>query len=115
MPYFPIFLVLYHTKRPSSQDIYNAEQSTELSSKAQKLLKKNKKRTQNTGGDVKNNLEKTLAPHATCEKLAELYTKNFEQNKEDVAWMKRAAKLLNKKKSVQKQTSFFLFQKHYTI
>ena len=83
--------VISYKEAKLTQDIYNAEQkSEELSSKEQKLLKKNKKELK-TLGDVKTNLEKTLAPHATCEKLVELYAKNFEQNKEDVAWMKRAA------------------------
>ena len=87
--------VISYKEAKLSRDIFKAEQSEELSTKEQKLLKKNKKEL-NTLGDVKTNLEKTLAPHATCEKLVELYAKNFEQNKEDVAWMKRAAKLLNK-------------------
>ena len=76
--------VISYKEAKLSQDIYNAEQSEELSTKEQKLLKKNKKELK-TLGDVKTNLEKTLAPHATCEKLVELYAKNFEQNKQDVA------------------------------
>lgn len=106
--------VISYKEAKLTQDIYNAEQSTELSSKAQKLLKKNKKELK-TLGDVKNNLEKTLAPHATCEKLAELYTKNFEQNKEDVAWMKRAAKLLNKKECTETDIFFSISEALYNI
>lgn len=106
--------VISYKEAKLMQDIYNAEQSTELSSKAQKLLKKNKKELK-TLGDVKNNLEKTLAPHATCEKLAELYTKNFEQNKEDVAWMKRAAKLLNKKECTETDIFFSISEALYNI
>ena len=105
--------VISYKEAKLAQDIYNAEQSEELSTKEQKLLKKNKKELK-TLGDVKTNLEKTLAPHATCEKLVELYAKNFEQNKEDVAWMKRAAKLLNKKECTDSDI-FFLYQKHYII
>ena len=105
--------VISYKEAKLTQDIYNAEQGEELSTKEQKLLKKNKKELK-TLGDVKTNLEKTLAPHATCEKLVELYAKNFEQNKDDLAWMKRAAKLLNKK-NVRSQTFSFLYLKHYII
>ena len=106
--------VISYKEAKLTQDIYNAEQNEELGSKDQKLLKKNKKELK-TLGDVKNNLEKTLAPHATCEKLIELYTKNFEQNKQDVAWMKRAAKLLNKKECTESDIFFSISEALYNI
>jgi len=106
--------VISYKEAKLTQDIYNAEQNEELGSKEQKLLKKNKKELK-TLGDVKNNLEKTLAPHATCEKLIELYTKNFEQNKEDAAWMKRAAKLLNKKECTESDIFFSISEALYNI
>ena len=106
--------VISYKEAKLSQDIYNAEQSEELSAKEQKLLKKNKKELK-TLGDVKTNLEKTLAPHATCEKLIELYAKNFEQNKDDVAWMKRAAKLLNKKDCTDSDIFFSISEALYNI
>jgi tetratricopeptide (TPR) repeat protein len=106
--------VISYKEAKLAQDIYNAEQSEELSSKEQKLLKKNKKELK-TLGDVKTNLEKTLAPHATCEKLIELYAKNFEQNKDDVAWMKRAAKLLNKKECTESDIFFSISEALYNL
>ena len=106
--------VISYKEAKLTQDIYNAEQSEELSTKEQKLLKKNKKELK-TLGDVKTNLEKTLAPHATCEKLVELYAKNFEQNKQDVAWMKRAAKLLNKKECTDSDIFFSISEALYNI
>ena len=106
--------VISYKEAKLSQDIYNAEQSEELSAKEQKRLKKNKKELK-TLGDVKTNLEKTLAPHATCEKLIELYVKNFEQNKDDVAWMKRAAKLLNKKECTDSDIFFSISEALYNI
>ena len=36
-------------------------------------------------------MEKTLAPHITCEKLEALYSPNFELNKNDFDWLQRAA------------------------
>ena len=106
--------VISYKEAKLTQDIYNAEQTEGLSSKEQKLLKKNKKELK-TLGDVKNNLEKTLAPHATCEKLVELYTKNFEQNNQDAAWMKRAAKLLNKKECTESDIFFSISEALYNI
>lgn len=106
--------VISYKEAKLSQDIYNAEQSEDLSAKEQKLLKKNRKELK-TLGDVKTNLEKTLAPHATCEKLIELYAKNFEQNKDDVAWMKRAAKLLNKKECTDSDIFFSISEALYNI
>ena len=106
--------VISYKEAKLTQDIYNAGQNEELSTKEQKLLKKNKKELK-TLGDVKTNLEKTLAPHATCEKLVELYAKNFEQNKEDIAWMKRAAKLLNKKECTESDIFFSISEALYNI
>jgi len=106
--------VIAYKEAKLAQDIYNAEQNEGLNSKEQKILRKNKKELK-TLGDVKSNLEKTLAPHATCEKLVELYTKNFEPNKEDVAWMKRAAKLLNKKECTDSDIFFTISETLYNI
>lgn len=106
--------VIAYKEAKLAQDIYNAEQNEALSSKEKKILKKNKKEFK-TLSDVKSNLEKTLAPHATCEKLVELYTKNFETNKEDIAWMKRAAKLLNKKECTDSDIFFTISETLYNI
>jgi len=107
--------VIAYKEAKLNQGIYNAELDPEaLSSKEKKALKRNKKELK-TLGDVKGNLEKTLAPHATCEKLVELYTKNFEASKEDIAWMKRAAKLLNKKECTDSDIFFSISEALYNI
>jgi len=106
--------VISYKEAKLSQDIYNSEQLESLSSKEQKKLKNNRKE-QKKLADVKNNLEKTLEPHATCEKLVELYQKNFKQNKDDIAWMKRAAKLLNKKECTESDIFFSISEALYNI
>lgn len=106
--------VIAYKEAKLAQDIYNAEQDEALSSKGAKILKKNKKELK-TLSDVKSNLEKTLAPHATCEKLVELYTNNFETYKEDVAWMKRASKLLGKKECTDTDIFFTISESLYNI
>ena len=106
--------VISYKEAKLSQDIYLAEEVEELTTKEERQLKKNKKELK-TLGDVKNNLEKTLAPHATCEKLVELYTEKFDENKENVSWMKRAAKLLNKKECTDSDIFFFISEALYKI
>lgn len=106
--------VIAYKEAKLTQDIFNADQRDDLSSKEKKILKKNEKELE-TLASVKSNLEKTLAPHATCEKLVELYTKNFETNKEDIAWMKRAAKLLNKKECTDADIFFTISETLYNI
>lgn len=106
--------VISYKEAKLTQDIYSAEQKESLTPKEAKIKKKNKKEL-DTLAEVKGNLEKTLAPHATCEKLVELYTKNFEAKKEDVAWMKRAAKLLNKKECTDADIFFSISEALYNI
>jgi len=106
--------VISYKEAKLMQDIYNAEQAESLSSKEAKILKKDRKEL-STLSDVKANLEKTLAPHATCEKLVELYTANFETKKEDVSWLKRAAKLLNKKDCTEADIFFTISEALYNI
>ncbi len=106
--------VIAYKEAKLSQDIYNAGEAESLTPKEQKSLNNQKKELKKLG-DVKSNLEKTLAPHATCEKLVELYTKNFEANKEDIAWMKRAAKLLNKKECTDSDIFFIISETLYNV
>ena len=106
--------VISYKEAKLSQDIYNLEQQEEKTAKQIKKLKKDKKEIK-TLGDVKTNLEKTLAPHATCEKLQELYEKNFETNKEEVSWLKRAAKLLSKKECTDTDIFFSISEALYII
>ena len=82
-----------------SQNIYKAEQLEAPNSKELKLLKKDKEEQEKLIV-AKNNLENALAPYATCEKLVEMYSPNFEKNKGNPKWLTRAAKLLYKKECI---------------
>ncbi|MDG1850443.1 MAG: hypothetical protein P8I82_08200 [Flavobacteriales bacterium] len=104
--------VIAYKEAKLAQDIFEAEENEALSAKEKKQLKRNKKERK-TLGDVKSNLEKTLAPHATCEKLVQLYSNRFEANKEDLAWMKRAAKLLSKKECTDSDIFFTISEMIY--
>jgi len=106
--------VISYKEAKLMQDIYTAEQAESLSSKEAKILKKDRKEL-STLSDVKENLEKTLEPHATCEKLVELYTANFDSKKEDISWLKRAAKLLNKKDCTNTDIFFTISEALYNI
>lgn len=48
-------------------------------------------------GQVEGYLDNTLSEVATCERLIPLYKDNFEKNKNDVKWLKRAVSRLNYK------------------
>lgn len=48
-------------------------------------------------GQVEGLLDNTLSSVATCERLIPLYKDNFEKNKNDVVWLKRAVSRLNQK------------------
>ena len=84
-----------------SNDISNLSakaDSVELSSKEQKTLAKSQKYLENYD-KVQSNIEKALSPLLTCEKLAVIYNEEkFEEHKDDVDWLKRAAKMLQKER-----------------
>ena len=46
---------------------------------------------------LKDILDNTLTEVATCERLIPLYKDNFEKNKTNVTWLKRAVSRLNQK------------------
>ena len=48
-------------------------------------------------GQVEGLLDNTLSEVATCERLVPLYKQNFDKNKTDVKWLKRAVSRLNQK------------------
>lgn len=106
--------VIAYKEAKLTQEIYNAEQKDNLNTKEKKALTKSKKELK-TLGSVKSNLEKTLAPHATCEKLVDLYSKNYDYKKEDANWMRRAAKLLNKKECTDTDIFFYISEALYKI
>ncbi len=88
--------VIDYRQASLTESIFNAKNDTLLDSKGQKNLVKNEKELSRLE-DVKTNIEKTLAPHSTCESLVKLYTEKFQKNKNNLEWLKRSAKLLIKK------------------
>ena len=62
---------------------------------------KNKKRASEVNlralGQVEGYLDNTLTEVATCDRLIPLYKDNFEKNKNNVTWLKRAVSRLNQK------------------
>ena len=72
--------------------------SLELSSKEKKSLKKSERNLESYG-KVQSNIEKALSPLLTCEKLAVIYNEEkFNEHQDDVEWLKRAAKMLQKER-----------------
>jgi len=106
--------VISYKEAKLSQDIFNAGEKESLTSREAKQLKKNKDE-QGKLSVVKDNLEKALAPYATCDKLVEMYTADFETNKEEVTWLKRSAKLLNKKECTDTDIFFTISEALYNI
>ena len=76
---------------------------TAKEAKGQKLTSKemSKKRAREVNltalGQVEGYLDNTLSEVATCERLIPLYKDNFEANKGNVSWLKRAVSRLNQK------------------
>ena len=75
----------------------------EKEAKGQKLSSKeaSKKRAREVNltalGQVEGYLDNTLSEVATCDRLIPLYKDNFEKNKNNVTWLKRAVSRLNQK------------------
>lgn len=88
-------------------------ESTELAKKLDVILKKEADGTALTSRETRNkrvydvnsnaigtflsNLDAIIAKEATCENLIPLYQRNFEANKGDVIWLKRAASRMDSK------------------
>jgi tetratricopeptide (TPR) repeat protein len=106
--------VISYKEAQLAQDIFNANEQESLTKKEAKQLKRNEDEKEKLS-DVKDNLEKALAPYATCEKLVEMYTRDFEINKEDVTWLKRSTKLLNKKDCTDADIFFSISEALYNI
>ena len=106
--------VISYKEAKLSQDIFNAREKETLTKKEKKQLNRNEDE-QDKLSDVKDNLELALEPYATCEKLVEMYTRDFEINKEDVIWLKRSAKLLNKKECTDTEIFFSISEALYNI
>jgi len=82
--------------------IFKAKNDSLLDSKGQKQLGKNEKELGRLE-DVKTNIEKTLAPHSTCENLVDLYSEKFNDNVDNIEWLNRSANLLIKKECTDEQ------------
>tara|TARA_B110000977_G_C11030551_1_gene475056 strand:- start:71 stop:1474 length:1404 start_codon:yes stop_codon:yes gene_type:complete len=106
--------VISYKEAQLAQDIFNANEKESLTKKEKKQLDRNNDEKDKLS-DVKNNLEKALAPYATCDKLIEMYTRDFETNKADVTWLKRSAKLLNKKECTDTDIFFSISEALYNI
>jgi tetratricopeptide (TPR) repeat protein len=88
-------------------------ESTQLSKKLDAILKKEEAGTPVTSRETRNkrvyginsnaiatylsNLDAIIAKEATCENLIPLYQRNFEANKNDAVWLKRAASRMDSK------------------
>ncbi|MCA0932786.1 hypothetical protein LCM02_10020 [Lutimonas saemankumensis] len=79
-------------------DAFNAK---EASGKPLTSKEKSKKRAREVNlralGQVEGYLDNTLSEVATCERLIPLYKDNFEKNKGNISWLKRAVSRLNQK------------------
>tara|TARA_B100000575_G_scaffold293371_1_gene304558 strand:+ start:1091 stop:2536 length:1446 start_codon:yes stop_codon:yes gene_type:complete len=82
--------------------------------KEKKQIKRNSSELK-TLGDVRANMEKTLAPHVTCEKLDALYEPSFDKNKNDFEWLQRAAQLLRKNDCVDTDIYFMIAAQQYEL
>ena len=89
----------------TKMDIYSKELD-ELNQKVEKggqlsSKEKSQKRAREVNltalGQVEGYLDNTLTEVATCERLIPLYKDNFEKNKTNVTWLKRAVSRLNQK------------------
>ncbi len=118
--YFSLAMDLYEEGKKDIQDVfdlydiiqskiekeegYYAKQLTELLNKqesGEQLSSKEEKKMdgyeKNVGyyGQIKESVDAKLGKIADCENLIPLYEKNFEENKDNVAWLKSAAGRLN--------------------
>ena len=91
---------------------FNLEQDEELGNKQTKVLSNNEKELK-TLNNVRANMEKTLAPHVTCEKLTELYAPKFNNKQNDFNWLERAAQLLKKGDCIDSEIYFQIAGKLY--
>ena len=82
--------------------------------KEKKQIKRNSSELK-TLGDVRANMEKTLAPHVTCEKLEVLYSPSFEINKNDFEWLQRALHSSLGKMIVLIQIYFMIAAQQYEL
>lgn len=79
-------------------DALNAREAQGQTLSAKDKKKKHAREVNLTAlGQVEGYLDNTLSEIATCDRLIPLYKDNFEKNKSDVVWLKRAVSRLNQK------------------
>ncbi|MBF25845.1 MAG: hypothetical protein CMP49_04945 [Flavobacteriales bacterium] len=95
-----------------SQINFDLQQKESLNRKEEKIISNNVKELK-TLNDVRANMEKTLAPHVTCDKLIALYEAKFEEKQIDFNWLERAAQLLKKGDCIDSEIYFKIAAKLY--
>ncbi len=94
---------------------FTAKSDTVELNKQEKRRLSNATKILKTLNDVEANIEKTIGPLLSCDKLSELFTKNFEANKEDIAWLERATKLMKKKECTDSDIFFTIAEQQYEL
>ena len=114
--YSDLLAVIAYKQARLNSEIYKLtnKEGEPITKKEKKTIEKDKKELK-TLEDVKDNLYKTVGPHATCDKLVKLYSENFELYGEDVEWLERAAKLLYRKHCVETDIFFSISEALYNI
>lgn len=85
-------------KEVESLSIKRDSTETGIDSKEEKQLAKDERELERYN-KVAGNIEKILAPIATCEKMGVLYNdESFAANRQDTLWLKRATKMLQKER-----------------
>ncbi len=72
------------------------------------------KNTQKYYISAQENVEELAGPYLSCEKLQEMATKGYEENKDNAAWMERTANMLDKKGCVESEIFFKIANKMHS-
>ena len=70
------------------------EAKKKLSSKEKKLLKSLDNKVKAADKKIRKSINSVIAPIAKCDRLVPIYTKNFENNKTNMKWLKGAMRML---------------------
>ena len=92
--------VLSAYSRASSIMSYNISNNTSQKKKFESIAK---------------NLEKLFTPYANCEDIVSLYNQTFEENKDNIEYIKNALRLLNSKKCTKSNLYFEMSKQMYNL